>query len=77
MVSGFHQILVGGNSIPLTALFTTSGLYEFLVMPMGTSSSPGHFQRVMRQVTADLAHFETIYIDDVLVRSNDEPSMID
>ena len=31
----------------------------------------------MQQVTADLAHFVTIYIDDVLVRSNDEPSMVD
>ena len=31
----------------------------------------------MQQVTADLAHFVTIYIDDVLVRSNDESSMVD
>ena len=46
-------------------------------MPMGTSGSPGHFQRVMQQVTADLAHFGTIYIDDVLVRSNDESSTAD
>ena len=40
MMSGSHQILVGENSIPLTAFCTTSGLYEFLVIPMG---SPGHF----------------------------------
>ena len=77
MMSGFHQIMIGENSVPLTAFCTTSGLYEFLVMPMGTSGSPGHFQRVMQQVTADLAHFVTIYIDDVLVRSNDESSMVD
>ena len=69
--------MVGENSIPLTAFCTTSGLYEFLVMPMGTSGSPGHFQQVIQQVTADLAQFATIYIDDVLVRSNDESSMID
>ena len=77
MMSEFHQILFGENSIPLTAFCTTSGLYKFLVMPMGTSGSPGHFQRVMQQVTADLAHFVTIYIEDVLVRSNDESSMVD
>ena len=77
MMSGFHQILAGENSIPLTAFCTTSGLYEFLVMPMGTSGSPGHFQRVMQQVTADLAHFVTIYSDDVLVRNNDKSSMVD
>ena len=69
--------MIGENSVPLTAFCTASGLYEFLVMPMGTSGSPGHFQRVMQQVTADLAHFVTIYIDDVLVRSNDESSMVD
>ena len=77
MMSGFHQIMIGENSVLLTAFCTTSGLYEFLVMPMGTSGSPGHFQRVMQQVTADLAHFMTIYIDDILVRSNDESSMVD
>ena len=60
MLSGFHQILVGENSIPLTAFCTTSGLYEFLVMPMGTSGSPGHFQQVMQQVTADVAQSVTI-----------------
>ena len=64
--------------MPLAAFCTTSGLYELLVMPMGTSGSPGHFQRVLQQVTADLAHSVTIYIDDVLVRSiNDESSMVD
>ena len=31
----------------------------------------------MQQVTAYLTHFVTIYIDDVLVRSNDESSMVD
>ena len=77
MMSGFHQIMIGENSVPLTAFCTASGLYEFLVIPMGTSGSPGHFQRVMQQVTADLVYFMTIYIDDVLVRSNDELSMVD
>ena len=77
MMSGFHQLMIGENSVPLTAFCTMSGLYDFLVMPMGTSGSPGHFQRVIQQVTADLAYFVTIYIDDVLVRSIDESSMVD
>ena len=47
------------------------------MMPMGTSGSPRHFQRVMQRVTAGLAHFVTIYIDGVLARSNDESSMVD
>ena len=44
---------------------------------MVTSGSPGRFQRVIQQVIADLAHFVTIYIDYVLVCSNDESSMAD
>ena len=77
MMSGSHQILVGENSIPLTAFCTTSGLYEFLVMPMGTPGLAGHFKQVMQEVTADLAQFVIIYIDDVLILSNDESSMVD
>ena len=77
MMSGFHQIMVRENSVPLTVFCMASGLYEFLVMPMGTSGSPGYFQRVMQQVTADLTHFVTIYINDVLGRSSDESSMVD
>ena len=77
MMSGFHPIMIGENSVPLTAFCTASGLYELFVMPMGTLGSPEHFQRVMQQVTADLAHFVTIYIDDVLIRNNDESSMVD
>ena len=77
MMSGFHKVLVGENSIPLTAFCTTSGLYEFLVMPMGTSGSPGHLQQVIQEVTADLAQFVIIYIDGVLILSNDESSMVD
>ena len=30
----------------------------------------------MQEVTADLAHFVAIYIDDVLVRNNDESSTV-
>ena len=33
MMLGFHQIMIGENSVPLTAFCTTSGLYEFLMMP--------------------------------------------
>ena len=77
MTSGFHHIMIGENSVPLTAFCPASGLYEFLVMLMGTSGSPVHFQRLMQQVTADLAHFVTIYTDGMLVRSNDESSMVD
>ena len=74
---GFHKILVVEKSVPLTAFCTASGLHGFLVMHMGRSGSPGHFQRVMQQVTAELEDFVIISIDDVLVRNKDNLSMVD
>ena len=74
---GFHQILVGERTIPLTAFCTPSGLYEWLVMPQGTSGSPDHFQRIINRITAGLQAFMTVYMDDALVRSKDETTMVD
>ncbi|CAM9602312.1 unnamed protein product, partial [Sphacelaria rigidula] len=38
------------DSIPLTAICTQSGLYKWLVMPMGRSGSPGWFQSIMARI---------------------------
>ena len=39
MMSEFHQIMIGENSVPLTAFCTISGLYEFLRMSMDTPAT--------------------------------------
>ena len=39
--SSFHQITAHKDTVPLTAFRTPTGLYEWLVMPQGSSASPG------------------------------------
>ena len=43
LVSGFFQCSIHEDSIPLTAVCTQAGNYEWTVMPMGLASSPGWF----------------------------------
>ena len=50
LVSGFFQCSIHEDSIPLTAVRTQAGNYEWTVMPMGLVSSPGWFQSIMLRV---------------------------
>ena len=45
LVSLFHHITVHKDTVPLTAFCTPTGLYEWLVMPQGSSASPGWSSR--------------------------------
>ena len=65
---GFFQAAIEPDSIPLTAVCTQTGLYEWLRMPMGTSGSPGCFQRLIAQVCEGLQRVQ-LYIDDIVVHS--------
>ena len=48
--SGFWQIKLEDNSIPLTAFSTPQGHYEWLVMPFGLKNAPQIYQRRMDEV---------------------------
>ncbi|GLJ33314.1 hypothetical protein SUGI_0670230 [Cryptomeria japonica] len=62
------------ESVPLTAFSTPWGQYEWLVMPFGIKQAPNIFQRRMDEIFSDLYDFCCVYIDDILVFSNDEKS---
>ena len=49
LVSSFHQIKAHTDTVPLTAFCTPTGLYEWLVMPQGSSASPGWFVKVINE----------------------------
>ncbi|KAI2659483.1 Transposon Tf2-9 polyprotein [Labeo rohita] len=54
-----------------TAFSTTSGHYEYRVMPFGLSNSPSIFQSFMNDVFRDMLDKGVIvYIDDILIYSN-------
>nr|GEV80899.1 retrotransposon protein, putative, Ty3-gypsy subclass [Tanacetum cinerariifolium] len=47
--SGYHQLCVRKNDIPITAFRTRSGLYEFQVMPFGLTNAPALFMDLMNR----------------------------
>ncbi len=53
------------------AFSTTSGHYEYLVMPFGLANSPSVFQSFMNDIFRDmLDRWVIVYIDDILIYSN-------
>ncbi|KAI2666797.1 Transposon Tf2-6 polyprotein [Labeo rohita] len=54
-----------------TAFSTTSGHYEYRVMPFGLANSPSYFQAFINEVFRDMLNrFVIVYIDDILIFSN-------
>lgn len=64
ILSGFSNISIHPDTIHLAAVCTQSGLYEWLVMPMGCCGSPGWFQSIMARMCEGLARCR-LYIDDI------------
>eukprot|EP01053_Blabericola_migrator_P006868 Blabericola_migrator_1__6867@NODE_3478_length_1738_cov_13_943148_g2163_i0_p1_GENE_NODE_3478_length_1738_cov_13_943148_g2163_i0NODE_3478_length_1738_cov_13_943148_g2163_i0_p1_ORF_typecomplete_len151_score9_65RVT_1/PF00078_27/5_8e16_NODE_3478_length_1738_cov_13_943148_g2163_i011971649 len=65
---GFWQIPLHEESRPKTAFRTPFGLYEFNVLPFGTSNSPPAFQRILDEVLGDLiGSVCRIYVDDIII----------
>ena len=70
LVSSFHQVTARKNTVPLTAFCTPTGLYEWLIMPQGCSSSPGWFLKLINEIIKGLARVAA-YLDDVIVFDSD------
>ena len=70
--SGYWQIKMADDSKKYTAFATTSGLYQFKVMPFGLSNAPAVFTRLMTSVLRGLAwKTALVYLDDIIVLSRD------
>ena len=75
--AGFHQIPMKEESIKYTAFRIGVPLegcahYEWTVMPMGLSTAPASFQRWMEKSLEGLEDITLVYLDDVLVFSEEE-----
>ena len=64
LFSGFTQLTIHPDTIPLTAFYTPNGLYEWLRMPPGAAGAPAWFVSVMRLVTAGLDSI-LMYLDAI------------
>ena len=65
LATGFYQLRVVEDSIPLTAFRTRHGSFEWLVMPFGLTNAPAFFVDLMNRVFWEyLDKFVLVFIDD-------------
>lgn len=71
MTNAFFQTKMRPSDIPLTAVSTPFGLYEWCVMPMGLRNAPSiHQRRVNKALQEFIGEFCHVYIDDIVIWSN-------
>ncbi|CAF4540750.1 unnamed protein product, partial [Didymodactylos carnosus] len=68
--SGYFQIPIREDDKQKTAFITTTGLWEFNVLPQGLKNAPPSFQRIMyNMVVNNREHYCLVYLDDIIIFS--------
>jgi hypothetical protein len=71
MTNSFFQTRMHPSDIPLTAVSTPFGLFEWTVMPMGLRNAPAiHQRRVTSALCPYIGKICHIYLDDIIIWSN-------
>ncbi|KAL0199704.1 hypothetical protein M9458_002891, partial [Cirrhinus mrigala] len=69
--SAYNLIRIREGDEWKTAFSTTTGHYEYRVMPFGLANSPSYFQAFVNDVFRDMLNrWAIVYIDDILIYSN-------
>uniref|UniRef100_A0A0W0FPY8 Putative reverse transcriptase-RNase H-integrase n=1 Tax=Moniliophthora roreri TaxID=221103 RepID=A0A0W0FPY8_MONRR len=71
MTDAFFHTKMSDDSIPLTAITTPLGLFEWTVMPQSLKNSPSvHQRRVNNALREYIGVFCHIYLDDIIIWSD-------
>ncbi|GJW63488.1 putative reverse transcriptase domain-containing protein [Tanacetum coccineum] len=71
--SGYHQLHIKEEDIPINAFRTRYGHFEFQVMPFGLTNTPAVFMDLMNLVCKPyLDKFVIVFINDIFIYSKDE-----
>ncbi|KAL2077722.1 hypothetical protein ACEWY4_027226 [Coilia grayii] len=75
LASGYWQVQMESADREKTAFTTPFGLFEWERMPFGLCNAPATFQRLMQRcLSGQLVDSTLVYLDDVLVFSQDFPT---
>ncbi|GME76575.1 unnamed protein product [Ambrosiozyma monospora] len=73
LTSGYHQITLEEQSMPLTAFSTDHRHYEWTVMPFGLTGAPATMVKLINNVLAEyIGAFAITFLDDLLIYSQSE-----
>ena len=77
--SGYHQIQIRPKDRSKTAFRLATAVkgtshYEWCVMPFGLKNAPPIFQRYTSLVLKDCMEFAEVYMDDIIIYSQDQES---
>jgi hypothetical protein len=71
LMNSFFQMHIHPDDFHLTTVSTPWGLYEWLTMPMGLQNSPLiHQHRVTAALCKYIGKFCHVYLDDIIIWSN-------